>query len=155
MNANASPTIRIVLADDHDLVRSGIGALLSSISGVQVVAEARDGNELLQVLQTVRPDIVITDISMPGMDGYTAAARIQAEFPGVRVVILSAQDSVDAVRKAVASGACGYLRKDAPRFELEMAVRSVMHTGRYFGTAVAQMLLRPAEPDVDALLTER
>ncbi|HEX7888411.1 MAG TPA: response regulator transcription factor [Ramlibacter sp.] len=155
MKSNASPSIRIVLADDHDLVRSGIGALLSSIGGVEVVAEARDGTELLQVLQTVRPDIVITDISMPGMDGYTAASRIHAEFPGVRVVILSAHDSVDAVKKAVASGACGYLRKDAPRFELEMAVRSVMHTGSYFGNGVAQMLLQPSEPEVDALLTDR
>jgi two-component system, NarL family, nitrate/nitrite response regulator NarL len=155
MKSNESPSIRIVLVDDHDLVRSGIESLLSSIPGVEVVAEARDGAELLQILQTVRPDIVITDISMPGMDGYTAASRIQAEFPDVRVVILSGHDSVDAVKKAVASGACGYLRKDAPRFELEMAVRSVMHTGSYFGNGVAQMLLQPAEPEVDALLTDR
>lgn len=148
-------TVRIVLADDHDLVRSGIGALLSSIPGVQVVAEARDGEELLAILQGVRPDIVITDISMPGMDGFAAARRITSEFPGVRVVVLSAHDSVDAVKRAVASGACGYLRKDAPRFELEQAVRSVMASGSYFGNGVAQLLLQQSEPGVEELLTKR
>jgi two-component system, NarL family, nitrate/nitrite response regulator NarL len=122
---------------------------------VQVVAEARDGEELLSILQTVRPDIVITDISMPGMDGYEAAQRITSEFPGVRVVVLSAHDSVDAVKRAVASGACGYLRKDAPRYELDLAVRSVMQTGSYFGNGVAQLLLQPSEPGVQELLTGR
>lgn len=147
--------LRIVLADDHDLVRSGIAALLASIPGVQVLALARDGVELLEILKTVQPEIVITDITMPGLDGYEAAQRITSEFPGVRVIILSAQDSVEAVRKAVASGACGYLRKDAPVYELELALRSVMHAGSYFGTGVAQLLLQAGEPDVAELLTGR
>jgi two-component system, NarL family, nitrate/nitrite response regulator NarL len=148
-------TIRVVLADDHDLVRSGIGALLSTVDGVEVVAEARDGLEVLQLLETVRADIVITDINMPGMDGITAAARITQNFPGVRVIVLSMLDSVDAVKRAVASGACGYLRKDAPRFELELAVRSVMQSGSYFGNGVAQLLLQPTEAPADEILTRR
>jgi two-component system, NarL family, nitrate/nitrite response regulator NarL len=147
--------IHVVLADDHDLVRSGIAALLSTIDGVEVIAEARDGVELLQLLQTLRPDIVITDISMPGMDGITAAGRITREFPGVKVIVLSMHDSVDAVKRAVASGACGYLRKDAPKFELELAVRSVMASGSYFGNGVAQLLLQPSEQAVDEILTAR
>lgn len=153
--ADRPEPVRIVLADDHDLVRSGIAALLSSIKGVEVIAEAHDGEELLAILQTVRPDIVITDISMPGMDGFTAASRITSAFPGVRVVVLSAHDSVDAVKRAVASGACGYLRKDAPRFELELAVRSVMESGSYFGNGVAQLLLQQSEPGVEEILTRR
>jgi two-component system, NarL family, nitrate/nitrite response regulator NarL len=148
-------TIRVVLADDHDLVRSGISALLSTVDGVEVVAEARDGREVLQLLETVPADIVITDINMPGMDGITAAARITQSFPGVRVIVLSMLDSVDAVKRAVASGACGYLRKDAPRFELELAVRSVMQSGSYFGNGVAQLLLQPTEAPADEILTPR
>lgn len=155
MRTASTQRIRVVLVDDHDLVRSGISALLSSVEGVEVVAEAREGEELLKILQTVRPDIVITDISMPGLDGYALAKRIASDFPGVRVIMLSAHDSVDAVRQAVASGACGYLRKNAPRFELEMAIRSVMHSGTYFGNGVAQLLLQPARSGATELLTGR
>ena len=155
MQAPSDRPLHIVLADDHDLVRSGISALLSTIDGVEVIAEARDGEELLQVLKSVQPDIVITDITMPRMDGITAAARIREQFPGVRVIVLSMHDSVEAVKRAVASGACGYLRKDAPKFELELAVRSVMASGSYFGNGVAQMLLQPSEASVEELLTKR
>jgi DNA-binding NarL/FixJ family response regulator len=155
MHAPSDRPIHIALADDHDLVRSGIAALLSTIDGVEVIGEARDGEELLQLLQSVRADIVITDITMPRMDGLTAAARIRDQFPGVRVIVLSMHDSVDAVKRAVASGACGYLRKDAPKFELELAVHSVMASGSYFGNGVAQMLLQPSEAPVDELLTRR
>ena len=145
----------MVLADDHDLVRSGIKALLSTVEGVQVIAEARNGNELLQLLESVKPDVVMTDISMPGMDGITAIAEIHARFPQVKVIVLSMYDTVDFVKRAVANGACGYLMKDAPPFELEQALRSVVATGSYFSAAVAQRLLQPSEPTVDDELTTR
>jgi DNA-binding NarL/FixJ family response regulator len=154
-NSNAPLPIQVVLADDHDLVRSGIKALLSTVQGVQVIAEARNGNELLALLESVKPDVVMTDISMPGMDGITAIAEIHARFPEVRVIVLSMYDTVDFVKRAVANGACGYLMKDAPPFELEQALRSVMATGSYFSAAVAQRLLQPSEPTVDDELTTR
>lgn len=154
-NANSPLPIQVVLADDHDLVRSGIKALLSTVEGVQVIAEARNGNELLQLLESVKPDVVMTDISMPGMDGITAIAEIHARFPQVKVIVLSMYDTVDFVKRAVANGACGYLMKDAPPFELEQALRSVMATGSYFSAAVAQRLLQPSEPTVDDELTTR
>jgi DNA-binding NarL/FixJ family response regulator len=154
-NLNAPMPIQVVLADDHDLVRSGIKALLSTVEGVQVIAEARNGNELLQLLESVKPDVVMTDISMPGMDGITAIAEIHARHPDVRVLVLSMYDTVDFVKRAVANGACGYLMKDAPPFELEQALRSVMATGSYFSAAVAQRLLQPSEPTVDDELTTR
>ncbi|MCG2593713.1 response regulator transcription factor [Ramlibacter sp. XY19] len=154
-NTNTGGRIQVVLADDHDLVRSGIKALLSTVEGVQVIAEARNGNELLQLLETVKPDVVMTDISMPGMDGITAIAEIHSRYPEVRVVVLSMYDTVDFVKRAVANGACGYLMKDAPPFELEQALRSVMATGSYFSAAVAQRLLQPSEPTVDDELTVR
>jgi two-component system, NarL family, nitrate/nitrite response regulator NarL len=154
-NLNKPVPIQVVLADDHDLVRSGIKALLSTVEGVRVIAEARNGSELLALLESVKPDVVMTDISMPGMDGITAIAEIHSRFPDVRVIVLSMYDTVDFVKRAVANGACGYLMKDAPPFELEQALRSVMATGSYFSAAVAQRLLQPSEPTVDDELTTR
>jgi DNA-binding NarL/FixJ family response regulator len=150
-----SKTVRIVLADDHDLVRSGIKALMSMIDGVEVVAEARDGKELIALVESLLPDVVMTDISMPGMDGITAISEIHGKHPQVRMLVLSMYDTVDFVKRAVANGACGYLMKDAPPFELEQAVRSVMATGSYFSPAIAQRLLQPSEPTVDDELTHR
>jgi DNA-binding NarL/FixJ family response regulator len=92
---------------------------------------------------------------MPGMDGITAIAEIHSRFPDVKVIVLSMYDTVDFVKRAVANGACGYLMKDAPPFELEQALRSVMATGSYFSAAVAQRLLQPSEPTVDDELTTR
>lgn len=152
---STQPAIRVVLADDHDLVRSGIKALLSMIDGVEVIAEARDGQELIQLVDSLAPDVVMTDISMPRMDGIAAISQIHARHPKVRLLVLSMYDTVDFVKRAVASGACGYLMKDAPPFELEQAVRSVMATGSYFSPAIAQRLLQPSEPTIDDELTQR
>lgn len=154
-NSAGKQTIRVVLADDHDLVRSGIKALLDMVEGVEVVAEARNGQELVTLVQDVRPDVVMTDISMPGMDGITAIAEIHSRYPEVRLLVLSMYDTVDFVKRAVSNGACGYLMKDAPPFELEQALRSVMATGSYFSPAIAQRLLQPSEPTVDDELTHR
>jgi DNA-binding NarL/FixJ family response regulator len=148
-------TVRIVLADDHDLVRSGIKALLSMVPGVEVIAEARDGRELVTLVESLAPDIVMTDISMPEMDGIAAITEIHAKNPSMRMLVLSMYDTVDFVKRAVASGACGYLMKDAPPFELEQAVRTVMATGSYYSPAIAQRLLQPSEPTADDELTNR
>jgi DNA-binding NarL/FixJ family response regulator len=150
-----SKPIRIVLADDHDLVRSGIKALLTMIDGVEVIAEVRDGRELVDLLADVKPDLVMTDISMPGMDGITAIAEIHDRYPDVKVLVLSMYDTVDFVKRAMANGACGYLLKDASPFELEQALRSVMTMGSYFSPAIAQRLLQPSEPTADDELTQR
>jgi DNA-binding NarL/FixJ family response regulator len=156
MKNNGTPQkTRVVLADDHDLVRSGIKALLSMVEGVEVIAEARDGRELVTLVEDLKPDVVMTDISMPGMDGISAIAEIHARHPEVRMLVLSMYDTVDFVKRAVANGACGYLMKDAPPFELEQALRSVMATGSYFSPAIAQRLLQPSEPTVDDELTHR
>ncbi len=148
-------TARVVLADDHDLVRSGIKALLAMIDGVEVIAEAHDGLELVALADSLQPDVVMTDISMPGLDGIAAISQIHARQPQVRVLVLSMYDTVDFVKRAVANGACGYLMKDAPPFELELAIRSVMSTGSYFSPVIAQRLLQPSEPTVDDELTQR
>jgi DNA-binding NarL/FixJ family response regulator len=154
-NSAGTQPIRVVLADDHDLVRSGIKALLSMVEGVEVIAEAHDGSELVGLVESLMPDVVMTDISMPGMDGITAISEIHSKHPEVRLLVLSMYDTVDFVKRAVANGACGYLMKDAPPFELEQALRSVMATGSYFSPAIAQRLLQPSEPTVDDELTHR
>ena len=125
------------------------------VEGVEVIAEARDGVELIKLVEGLNPDIVMTDISMPGMDGITAIARIHGSHPKVRLLVLSMYDTVDFVKRAVANGACGYLMKDSPPYELELAVRSVMATGSYFSPAIAQRLLQPSEPTIDDELTQR
>jgi DNA-binding NarL/FixJ family response regulator len=148
--------IRIVLADDHDLVRAAIKALLSLMEGAEVIAEAREGGELIQLVDDLKPDIVMTDISMPpGMDGIAAISEIHARHPRIPVLVLSMYDTLDFVRRAVACGASGYLMKDASPFELDLAVRSVMNTGAYFSSSIAQRLLQPAEPAMEARLTAR
>jgi DNA-binding NarL/FixJ family response regulator len=149
-----SGTLRVVLADDHDLVRSGIRVLLSTLPGIEVVAEARDGEELLAVLEQEQPHVVLTDMSMPRMDGLTAIQKIRERHPRLRVVVLSMHDDIDVVRRAVAVGASGYLMKNASPGELEHALRTVVATGSYFGNGIAQMLLQPAPPEGEAL-TER
>jgi DNA-binding NarL/FixJ family response regulator len=156
MKLSPSPQpVRVVLADDHELVRSGIKALLSMVDGVEVIAEASDGSELVALVDSLKPDLVMTDISMPGMDGITAISEIHRRHPDVKLLVLSMYDTVDFVKRAVASGACGYLMKDAPPFELEQAVRSVMATGSYYSPAIAQRLLQPSEPTADDELTQR
>jgi DNA-binding NarL/FixJ family response regulator len=138
--------VRIVLADDHELVRSGIVALLSLLKDVQVVAQARDGAELLRVLEQVSADVVMSDIGMPGMDGLEAIARIQQAHPAIRTIVLSMEDSVDSARSAFANGASGYIVKQAGTGELETAIRTVIGGGRYISPALARSLLL-AEPE--------
>ena len=152
---NSRSMVRVVLADDHDLVRSGIRALLSRIEGVEVVAEARDGHELLARVDSTRPDVVLTDISMPGMDGIEALQQITQQFPQVRVMVLSMHDNLDFVRRAVAAGACAYLMKNAPGAALEQALRSVMATGSYFDPATSLQLARAPNASADDELTFR
>jgi DNA-binding NarL/FixJ family response regulator len=148
-------TIEVILADDHHLVRSGIRALLGTVPGVRVIAEARDGTELLALLESVHPDIVITDISMPDMDGLSALTEIKARHPGLKVIVLSMHDSADIVKRAVACGAAAYLRKDANDFELGAALQSVMATGSYISAGVTKQLLEPSRPTAQDLLTPR
>ena len=155
MTTPAPSPIRLVLADDHDLVRSGIKALLGMVPGVRVEGEARNGTELGALVDALVPDIAMTDIAMPGMDGIAAITDIHNRHPQVRLLVLSMHDTVGIVRRAVAAGACGYVMKDAAPAELEQSIASVMATGSYFSPVVAQRLLEPEAQAAEDGLTQR
>src|ERR1700712_4880014 len=111
-------TIRVILADDHTLLRAGIRALLEELPGVEVVAEAADGLEALALASAPRPNVMLTDIAMPGPGGLEVAARLKQDLPEVKVLILSMHKDEAYVRRAVLAGAAGYLLKDSDTEEL-------------------------------------
>lgn len=149
------PLKGVVLADDHDLVRAGIQGLIELLPDVEVIAQARSGEELLDLLAQVRPDLVVTDIGMPGIDGVEVVARIRARDPSLPILVLSMFDSPETVQRAVAAGANGYLTKNAEPQELQHAIGMMLTAGSYFNAAVAKLLMHRADALEDNGLTER
>ena len=131
-------SIRILLADDHTLVRAGIRSLVQALPGIQVVAEAGDGREALSLIETHQPDVALLDIAMPGLNGLEVAAQVADNFPYVRVVILSMHATEEYVLRALRAGAVGYLLKDADTAELELAIKAVTRGETYLSPAVSK-----------------
>ena len=129
---------KILLVDNHTLVRAGIRALLEQIPNVLVVGEAGDGREALKLVEQYRPHLVFMDITMPVMNGLEATVRVVKEFPGTRVVMLSVHTDEEYVLQALRAGAAGYLLKDAGRAELEIAVGAVARGETYLSPAVSR-----------------
>ena len=117
--------LRLLVADDHALVRAGMLALLSELPGVTVVAETGDGREALRLIRERKPDIALLDISMPGLNGLEVAARVAQEHPATRVIMVSMHGDDESVRRALVAGAAGYLLKNSDRSELELALTTV------------------------------
>lgn len=130
-------SIRVLLADDHDLVRAGIRSLLQSISGIEVIGEAADGRDAIRFLDEFRPDVVLMDVMMPGLNGLEATERIVKEHPNVRVIILSMNSAEEFVLQAIRAGASGYLLKNAKTAELEQALRAVAAGQTYLSPAIS------------------
>jgi|WetSurMetagenome_2_1015567.scaffolds.fasta_scaffold141544_2 DNA-binding NarL/FixJ family response regulator len=135
-------TIRIVLADDHTLVRAGIRALLEKVPSVEVVGEADDGREVLELVRSTSPDLVLMDIAMPGLNGLEATARLVEEFPEVRVIILSMHRSEEYVLRALRVGASGYLLKRSATTELTSAIQRVMRGDLHLSVQLSARLLK-------------
>lgn len=133
--------IRLVLADDHALVRAGIRFLLGSFPDMEIVGEASDGQETLQLVKALQPDIVLLDITMPGLNGLDVAARIVEEFSHIRVIILSVHSNEQYVLRALRAGAAGYLLKDGGTAELEMAIRAVSKDQVFLSPAVSKNVI--------------
>ncbi|HEU5089169.1 MAG TPA: response regulator transcription factor, partial [Roseiflexaceae bacterium] len=133
--------LRVLLAEDHTLVRAGFRALLQGIAGVQVVAEAGNGHEALDLIEAHCPDLVLLDISMPRMSGIEVAARIAKQHPQVRVIMLSMHANEEYVWEALHAGASGYLLKDASITELKLALQAVMCGQPYLSSAVSKYVI--------------
>ena len=134
--------IRIVLADDHNLVRSGLKSLLLGMPGVEVVAEATNGKEAVALAGSTNPDVVLMDIGMKELNGIEAAAIIARDTPSVRVIILSMHDTQDFVSQALKAGAVGYVLKDAAPLELEFALQAVVSGETYLSPKVSRQVVQ-------------
>src|SRR5574341_96704 len=141
--AGGRMTIRVLLADDHALVRAGIHSLLQAMREVQVIAEASSGEEALELVEREPPDVVLMDIAMKGITGLEAAAQMRERHPEVRVVILSMHSGEEYVLQALRAGAVGYLLKDAATGELELALRSVMRGESWLSPSVSRLIGLP------------
>lgn len=133
--------IKVLLADDHTLVRAGLRKLLESIDGMQVVGESGDGLEVLNSVEQLQPDIVLMDIAMPGLNGLETTARVVQQWPAVRVLILSMHQNEEYVRQALRHGAVAYLLKDAAPQELETALKAVLRGETYLSPSVSRGVL--------------
>jgi DNA-binding NarL/FixJ family response regulator len=134
--------IRVLLADDHDLVRAGFRALLQTQRDFEVVAEASDGREALRLVEVHRPNVILLDLMMPGLNGLETTVRITKEFPDVRVVIVSMNAAEECVLPAIRAGACGYLLKNVKPAELEEAVRAAARGETYLSSAVSKYVVQ-------------
>jgi len=133
--------IRVLVADDHALFRAGVRKLLQSFEGVEVVGEAGDGQEALELSGAQRPDVLLMDIGMPRLNGVEAAARLTREGSRPRVIILSMHTGEEHVLRAIRAGAAGYLLKDAKPPELEAAVRAVARGEIYLSPAISRYVV--------------
>lgn len=132
---------RTLLVDDHSLVRAGLRTLLEAIDGVEVLAEAGNGEDALRLAVAQRPDLVVLDIALPGANGLEVAARLRQAVPEARILILSMHATGDFVERALHVGAAGYLVKDAAAVELELAVKAIMSGDTYLSPRVSKQVV--------------
>jgi len=133
---------RILLVDDHRLVRAGIRALLEKMPIAEPVGEAEDGRQAFEMINRLRPDIVLLDIAMPNLNGLNAVDRIRKEWPKTKVIILTMHANEEYVLRALRSDVSGYLIKDAAVDELERAIRAVAKGDTYLSPLVSKRVIR-------------
>jgi len=148
---NVPETLRILVADDHPVVREGLTAMINRQPDMKVVAEAGDGREAVEQFSQHRPDVALIDLRMRGMDGLQAILAICRRFPGARLVVLTTFDDNEDIYRALQGGAKGYLLKGAPREELLECIRTVSAGQSHIAPAVAAKLAeRLSKPGLTA-----
>ena len=146
---------RVLVADDHPVVRGGIVALLGTADDLEVVGQASTGLEAVELALQLTPDVVLMDLRMPGIDGDEATARILAECPSTRVLVLTTYESDDSILTAIEAGASGYLLKAAPQEELLAGIRSVARGEVALAPRIAALLVNRVQKPAVASLTAR
>jgi len=148
--------IKLVLADDHQLIREGFRALLGNNERFDIVGEAEDGVQLVEMVRRLRPELILADIHMPNLSGLDALKQLIAEFPQIKFIVLTMHEEREYVLNAIRLGASGYLMKNVERKELEKAILTVYEGGKYFSAEVANILAetvsRPAaDPEISEI----
>lgn len=147
--------IRVVIADDHAVVRRGLSQIIDETQGMQVVAEAKDGGEAIDRVRDTDLDVLVLDLNMPGRSGFDALNHLQAERPDLPVLVLSMHAEDQYAVRVLRAGASGYLSKESAPDELIRAIRRVAGGNRYVSPAVAELLLTHLDGDTDTPLHER
>jgi NarL family two-component system response regulator LiaR len=149
--------IRILLADDHDMVRRGLAVFLQAFPDMELVGEAADGVEAIEQCEQVRPDVILMDVMMPRMDGIEATRHIRSRYPDIQILMLSSSEDEDLIKSAIQAGAIGYVLKDISTNEMADALRNAHHGQSTLSPAATQALVaataRPPEPEYH--LTQR
>ena len=141
--------LRILIADDHGVMRAGLRALLEDETDIDVVGEAGDGEEVLNLTRKLLPDIVLLDIGMPKVDGIEATRRIKNEFNGIKVLILSVYEDESLLREAINVGAAGYVIKRAAEEELIAAIQAISRGEMYIHPAITRLLFPDRSPSIN------
>jgi len=142
--SKAMPEIRVVIADDHAVLREGLKSILTSSGDISVVGEARDGQEAIDLAQSLSPDLILMDIAMSGLGGLEATTRIRKEFPAVKVLVLTQYNDKEYIIRFLRAGAGGYVLKSAPGRDVVAAIRTVHGGGLYLNTPNAPALIMEA-----------
>jgi DNA-binding NarL/FixJ family response regulator len=142
--------IRVVIADDHTIVREGLREILSAAGDFQIVAEAVDGHQVIERARNLQFDVLVLDMSMPGKSGMELIKQLKSEFPRLRIVVLTMHQENQYAVRAIRAGASGYLTKDAASEQLVTAIRKVASGGAFISPEVAELLARQAQGAVDA-----
>jgi DNA-binding NarL/FixJ family response regulator len=147
--------IRVILADDHTLIREGFKAILGQSNRFIIVGEAQDGSALVDIARNVKPDVILTDLSMPRTNGFEAMLEIRKTDPSVKFIVLTMHEEREYILRAIKVGASGYLLKNTERLELEHAIITVHEGGKYFSQSIngilAEAALRPDAGEVGEL----
>jgi DNA-binding NarL/FixJ family response regulator len=144
--------IRVLLTDDHPVVREGLRGMLVTEPGIDVIGEAASGDEAVAMTRALRPDVILMDLRMPRGDGVSAITRIRADLPETRIIVLTTYDTDADILRAVEAGATGYLLKDTPRAELARAVRAAARGETVLAPSVAgRLMTRVREPQPEPL----
>jgi DNA-binding NarL/FixJ family response regulator len=138
----SSETLSIFIVEDHEMIRLGLKAGLERIEGFSIAGEAEDGLEAVEMICAQRPDVVLMDIELPGMDGIEATQRVKQRLPDLRVVMLTSHQEDEGIFAAFAAGADGYCLKGAPMTRLALAIRTVIDGAAWLDPAIASRVLR-------------